>query len=410
MARQHKTILDSRSNTSQHKTTYNTEVSKEKCCFAAHLPKMSEFCNSSGTQLEDGMAETMLEVDMADTMLDVDMADTMLDRDPADAFLALPRAVVRRSSVVGAERCGITPREFRSLRKQKAPACIFTILACLAHYQYDPDVKIDGVDYFSGVGNIHKAMNSHNLSCLSYDVGNDAELEDFVSPEGFLMAILWALRVCRFGFANWGTVCSTWVWICRATTQRSRCCPLGNETKLAVKQANLMVSRMALVWHLLRMRQVVILLEQPATSLMFAHPRLAYVIHGHMHVVWTWMGAFGASTPKATKLASTHYEVVHPLRRKMTRTVRDRLNTTSYVRHDGSGARKTYGKRKQLKESQAYTPQYADAVAQSYRQWRAKREVEVSSDSGAEVTSDDAHPDAWEDAQVDSVLKVLGCT
>ena len=68
------------------------------------------------------------------------------------------------------------------------------------------------------------------------------------------------------------------------------------------------------------------------------------------------------------------------------------------------------GKKKQLKESQAYTPQYADAVAQSYRQWRAKREVEVSSDSGAEVTSDDANPDAWEDAQVDSVLKVMGCT
>jgi hypothetical protein len=48
------------------------------------------------------------------------------------------------------------------------------------------------------------------------------------------------------GFVDWmGVLCSSWVSICRATSQRSYLDPLGNESLQFVASGNKMASRLA---------------------------------------------------------------------------------------------------------------------------------------------------------------------
>ena len=93
----------------------------------------------------------------------------------------------------------------------------------------------------------------------------------------------------------------------------------------------------------------------------------------------------------------------------MTTALRGTIASTVTTRADSFGVKKTYGKRKKLKESAAYTTEYTDAAVQSYKHWRANCEADAQqSDSETESAiagvDDD---DAWTDAWADSVLQVL---
>eukprot|EP00969_Alexandrium_andersonii_P091818 4052748-Alexandrium_andersonii.AAC.1 len=46
-------------------------------------------------------------------------------------------------------------------------------------------------------------------------------------PKGLVAAFVWARRLHRFGFTHWGTVCSSWIWLCRGVSGRSAELPMG---------------------------------------------------------------------------------------------------------------------------------------------------------------------------------------
>ena len=55
---------------------------------------------------------------------------------------------------------------------------------------------------------------------------------------GFIKALAMMLRVEEDGLAVLGPPCSTWVWVNRATSKRSRELPDGDESVPSVKMAN----------------------------------------------------------------------------------------------------------------------------------------------------------------------------
>ena len=107
------------------------------------------------------------------------------------------------------------------------------------------------------------------------------------------------------GHSHFGTVCSTWVWMCRHTTKRSAANVLGDLERTKVVHANVMVSRCALLMVLLWARAVTTMLEQPGSSLMASHPRMSWALNIiKARNVRTWLGMFGAATQKPVVLYS----------------------------------------------------------------------------------------------------------
>ena len=139
---------------------------------------------------------------------------------------------------------------------------------------------------------------------------------DFMTDEGIFHAIALARRLKPVtGLQTFATVCSTWVWISRSSTRRSRQNVLGNQWIDNVAKANAMVSRMCLLICFLSARFISWILEQPASSLMVHHPRMRQIKEfskvesgaglSEFHEVKTSMGAFGAATRKPSKLYSS---------------------------------------------------------------------------------------------------------
>ena len=86
------------------------------------------------------------------------------------------------------------------------------------------------------------------------------------------------LRGDSNGFCNWqGIKCSTWVSISRPTTLRSFFDPLGRQDLPSVAEANIMVARSALVILLVLALNGTFMVEQPATSILWRHPRMQWI-------------------------------------------------------------------------------------------------------------------------------------
>lgn len=86
------------------------------------------------------------------------------------------------------------------------------------------------------------------------------------------------LRGDSYGFCNWqGIKCSTWVSISRPTTLRSFFDPLGRQDLPSVAEGNTMVSRSALVICLVLALYGTFVVEQPATSILWRHPRMQWI-------------------------------------------------------------------------------------------------------------------------------------
>lgn len=294
--------------------------------------------------------------------------------------------------VFAQEIYGITSRELMLLIHMRAPAIIFELLLTLTACSVLPISQhdlVDGVEYFSGVAQVQKQIQKVAMSCLAYDKDYDAEGMDLLTDLGFVTAFVWACRLKRYGLTAWGTLCSSWIWVSRSVTKRSPEQVLGDISVPFVAQGNVMVSRMCLIWHIVKMKECLYILEQPQSSLMFRHPR---VLGWNVKITNTWMGCFNAPTAKPTKLASNVWEVVARLHRVMTGTLRASLSsegvTTSESDLYGRSRRISGGPK--LKGTQAYTPEFATAVVSSWRTW--VRDQQWNDDQNGTL-----HPTAFQD-------------
>lgn len=107
--------------------------------------------------------------------------------------------------------------------------------------EMEPAVRdLDSVELFSGDQAITNAFLQKGLMAAPFD-RKHGEHQNIVSEEGFRQATGLVMRL-RPGGALWGApVCSSWVWISRSSTGRSKKRPEGNKAFAPVKEANKMV-------------------------------------------------------------------------------------------------------------------------------------------------------------------------
>ena len=275
---------------------------------------------------------------------------------------------------------GVSDAVFRRLRLSGAPLQLFQMLYFIASTNVISQ-DVDFVDFYAGVGRLTTSFRSAGYRALRFEVKDGGRDQDALTAHGMLTQIVYALR-CIDGKAmtHWGTVCSSWVWICRSSSGRSDYAPLGFLDRPSVKQGNCMTARMALVLWLLACKQVTWLLEQPRSSLMELHPYLVELqsVFG-WEAINTFMGAFGADTQKPTKLKA-NARWLGTLKRKITENDWERMgpSDTAIRLHPHPCGKKRCTGSKTLKATQEYPRGYADAVLAAYVQGNADGSVPLS--------------------------------
>ena len=185
-----------------------------------------------------------------------------------------------------------------------------------------------------------------------------------------------------------------------------------------VADANCMVSRMALCAMFGMALGVKFILEQPLSSLMPRHPRLAKLIEmseqggvPFIERVHTSMGAFGHFSVKPTMLLGT-VSWLAKLRRSFKKKAGSGASGTSRVYIDSSGAKRFTGT-KQLKRTQEYPIEYGRACASLFcKEHQDQDPVVVDDDHAfdfdilADIRADAPEgADVWADAQIGGAWK-----
>ena len=181
-------------------------------------------------------------------------------------------------------------------------------------------------------------------------------------------------------------------------------------------EANIMVTRTVLLMLFFSARLIAWIVEQPASSLMWWHPRMQYLqrIAGELpdltgfHKTSFPMDAYGADTQKPTTLCSSEpwvHNMATPLPKsfkpnKDKQVVNKSVNAVGHMQINGG---------KDLKGTQAYPDAYGRKVLSEWKRARIDERVvgmaEVDDDS---VCSDAFEEDPWEDAQMGSLCAGLG--
>ena len=325
---------------------------------------------------------------------DCDMPGHMCERCCQDA--QVPHSPTRRYSEAAAERFGLCGEELRRLLRMRAPIIIYQILWFI-HMSLGAGVScdLDCVDYFAGIGGVARSFTDRMRKAVTFEILDDFELEDILKPLGMLKGCTYARKLRRRGLGHWGTVCSSFIWICRSVTKRSKESPLGDGSVKSVRDGNCMVVRMVLTLFIILARGALWLLEQPKSSVMHLHPRLAlFMSRNPARRAHTSMGAYGAPSMKPSMLTG-NVPFLLQLKKLPSENDRARFASHSVVDVDEFGA--VTGRGSELKATQEYPIHYCEQVADS---WAASLVTDnvVSDDSESEDGLYDENSDGWSDA------------
>ena len=336
----------------------------------------------------------------------IEVSDEELNDTPKRRLPANMRA--RRTSDHACKHFCISARAYRCLRRAALPLIFWQVLFFIA----SADVYLSPIrllDYYAGQGLILEEALKCGLAGLSFEINNDSIMQDALKPEGLITQMVYALRMEDHfqSLAHWGTVCSSWIWLSRSSTGRAIWQPLGDCWSDSARAGNIMVSRMTLILYLLVAKQVMWIVEQPSSSLMFLHPRLSQFRRwgGYLEVL-TYMAEYGGSTSKPTTLRGSP-RWLPELEAKITPATRARLREEGVSLADvsiGKHGRKVVTGNQNLKGSQAYPRGYAKAVVQRLCVAPADLTVESSDSDYADVGFDSD----WEDLELEQVRSMIG--
>ena len=329
-----------------------------------------------------------------------DRIDSSSDEEPE---LRIPVATIHRRSHVAASGLGISAKEYRGMKRMGVPSIFFELLHFAFLIQGWVSMDTDLVDWFAGAEVIRAAGDHSNLVSRSFEVLHDPILEDFLGLDGYLNALRFAKALRILGFSHWGIVCSSFVWQVRNVTKRSARRPMDNQHVLLTRLGNALASRMVLIICLTSQKQVLDVVEQPLSSLLGEHTRVKKL---HFQHVSTWMGLFGAETPKPTRLYSRYIGALLPLKRRMSASAKRGFAKLTYTYTNIHNEIKTQSLKRNMKRSQEYPKDYAKSAVKSYMTWRNQQHIqnpECESDSDY----DDLGPASWPEALLEPMLHKL---
>jgi hypothetical protein len=164
-------------------------------------------------------------------------------------------------------------------------------------------------EVFCGWGIIFAQCVRLGLASFYYDLDIGGQRHNILTGSGLLFLIQNLLTIVRGGCVWFGIPCSTWVWIARGHTERTKKNINGNTHREDVCQANRMVDIIAMLLDLLVLRGVFYVIEQPSTSLVWFHKELRNHFRSKPKVQRTmlkkhhvWLGYFGHHVFKSTTL------------------------------------------------------------------------------------------------------------
>ena len=227
------------------------------------------------------------------------------------------------------------------------------------------------VEWFCGFGNLTTACSQQGLHVDWFDWNLDSWNMNLLTDAGMARAILVALSIVVGGTAWFGVPCSTFVFMSRGHTRRSRRRPCGNTKRKDVQQANRIVGRVAFLIRILAMRKVYWILEQPLNSLLWVMPVLQQCRRdcSVADLAWQrrflWLGHYGHSLWKPTELVGVFPGLEHTLPSKRP-PKRDTSSAYSQWR-DGKGRKRCAGK-PGLKATEHYPPCFCQHVAALIKQ------------------------------------------
>jgi hypothetical protein len=219
------------------------------------------------------------------------------------------------------------------------------------------------IEYFAGDSELMKAHLEMGFSeCTRWDKVF-SELHD-VEKNSALRMWLDDLGLSAVGCLTWlGTQCSSFLVVCMAQSQRKTGnLYRGDEGRPFVEKGNRLLGITSLIWFLSWLQDSHPALEQPANSVLpKAEPLASVLSFTCANKTMTWLGAFSGSSPKPLQIwhiAEEYSELRRP--RPDSNETPDRLYSVAV----GPGGQKRFsGKKGLMKESQAYTCNFARAVA-----------------------------------------------
>lgn len=163
---------------------------------------------------------------------------------------------------------------------------------------------LDIVEVFCGEAELSKAFQLEGMQVKSFDLCRSPS-HNLATTVGFLL-VLQSILELRVGGVLWGALpCSSWVYVSRGTSKRSKESPMGDVSQRSVREANLLTSRFVLLLLVAVARGAQWCVEQPQSSLLFLHNRFKLVFQmatdGLMPALTTsrfWMGGYGAFSAK----------------------------------------------------------------------------------------------------------------
>ena len=274
------------------------------------------------------------------------------------------------------------------------------IIAMLLTLVGDPIGGHGLVELMAGHMAISTAFASQGLVAAPFDI-KLSRSHDILSPEGFLNMLWSILNLDGDGLLWAAPMCSNFIHVCKWVHGRSHEDPLGNTRYKSVRDSNVMASRIALLIRVAVFIGVMWAFEQSNSSVFEAHPRIADVLHhSGYYLVRTWLGAFGAPTPKLIKVYSWGAWIFR-LERQLVRSRLKKSGTTE-ITVSRSGRKGVQGIKKQLKDTQAYPPAFGVAVVRNFSNYGSACGPPPW---GAEPP--EALADPWDDANLKQVEDFL---
>ncbi len=195
----------------------------------------------------------------------------------------------------------------------------------------------------------------------------------------------------------------------RATFGRDICKPTGYAHSSTAQGANIMVSRVMLLMWLAIHRGIIVMLEQPVSSLMQHHHRFQDLIRANrLWVSKHTLGLFYGESAKPIMLFC-NWPFVNGVNDYQARAWCP-VSSGVYTAHvDDLGRKRTTGA-SGLKATQAYPREFGRAVARVYDEHRAEVLAAIPAVSLMPLDMDMLYgscDDTWGDANLDGVLGLL---
>lgn len=226
------------------------------------------------------------------------------------------------------------------------------------------------VEWFCGTGGLTTACSQLGLLVSWYDCILDPVKMNLLTDAGMAAAILLCLSLVVGGTAWFGVPCSTFVFMSRGHTKRSRMKPKGNVKRQDVRQANLIVERVSFLIKILAKRKVHWIMEQPLNSLLWYMPAIKKARRDYQvnKLKWQrrflWLGHYGHSLSKPTELVGVFpgLDTAWPTQRPPKRDA-----SSAYSQWQDKQGRKRVAGKAGLKATEHYPAKFCIAAAKLFK-------------------------------------------